>query len=193
MSLFSKRESDQARHSTMTAVELEARSQAASRAYGINEVIGLMRSLPMQENVELVVRVIRSTLESLNVHLPGIIEDATAREKSLETRMETVNAEIVELTKQIETRRQENTRLDAELTETATAKERLLLAQKLPAIPQAALAALLATPAVPPGPAAPAPPSTGSATASRGTGAIPPPPPLKLPVSVTPALHVEID
>jgi phage shock protein A len=77
------------------------------------------------------VRVVRSTLESMNVQLPEIIEDAAAKEKELQGRMATLNGEIAEFSKQIEGRRQEIARLEEELTETTTVKERLLLAQKL--------------------------------------------------------------
>src|SRR5262245_29730197 len=65
MSLFHKRESDQAR----PVVEQESRVQPGVRPYGITEVVHLMRRLPIDENVELVVTVIRNTLESLNVQL----------------------------------------------------------------------------------------------------------------------------
>jgi hypothetical protein len=191
MSFFQKRESDQPR----LVVEQESRAQPGLRPYGIAEVVRLMRRLPIGENVELVVTVIRNTLESLNVQLPGIIADASAKEKSLESRMEAVNAEIVELTKQIETRRQEITTLDAELTETTTAKERLILAQKVGVLPSAPVPGsipALPTPQPTPVPhlglvsAASAPPQ------GPGPSSLPPPPP-KAPITSTPAVLVEID
>jgi TolA-binding protein len=108
-----------------------ARGKAGKSGYGIAETTLLMRSLPVDQNVELVVRVVRSTLESMNVQLPEIIEDAAAKEQELQGRMATLNGEIAEFSKQIESRRQEIARLEEELTETTTVKERLLLAQKL--------------------------------------------------------------
>ena len=107
--------------------------------YGIAQAIVLMRSLPVDQNVELVVRVIRNTLESMNVLLPDIIEDAEAKEKALQDRMERLDREIAAFAEQIDGRRHEIGRLQADLRETSTVKDRLLLAQKLsmpPPIPQ---------------------------------------------------------
>src|SRR4051812_44322068 len=56
--------------------------------YGIQNAIELMRALPVdQANVELVVAVIKGTLESLKVKVSDIIVDATARQKDLEGRV----------------------------------------------------------------------------------------------------------
>ena len=191
MAMFGKRESEQARR----VVEQEPRVQAGVRSYGIAEVVLLMRRLPIDGNVELVVTVIRNTLESLNVELPTIIADASAKEKSLESRMETVNAEIVELTKQIEARRQEITRLDAELTETTTAKERLILAQKLGVLPSASVPGSI--PALPTPQPMPVPQLaivSGASPTPQGAAPSPlPPPPPKVPIKNIPAMQVEID
>ena len=133
MALFSKKESVPAQ----AGGEAKARGKASARGYGIAEAMLLMRTLPVDQNVELVVRVIRSTLESMDVQLPDIIDDAVAKEKTLESRMETLNGEIAEFSKQIDMRRQEIGRIEGELTETTTVKERLLLAQKLAGQPTA--------------------------------------------------------
>jgi hypothetical protein len=50
---------------------------AGSKTPRIGEAIQLMRSLPVDQHPDLVVRVVRATLGSLNVHLPDIIEDAS--------------------------------------------------------------------------------------------------------------------
>jgi TolA-binding protein len=136
MSLFGKKQSGEAG----TGHEAKPRGKAGAKrsGYGIAETTLLMRTLPVDQNVELVVRVVRSTLESMNVQLPEIIEDAVVREKELQARMATLNGEIAEFTKQIDGRRQEIARLDEELSETTTVKERLLLAQKLAGRPAAA-------------------------------------------------------
>jgi TolA-binding protein len=109
-----------------------ARSTAASPAYGIGEVIKLMRTLPVDQNPELVVRVIKGTLESLNVHLTDIIDDATKKQQKVQERINALDGEISELTKQIETRRQEIGRMKTDLNETTTARQRLELADKAP-------------------------------------------------------------
>lgn len=145
MSLFSKNESSEGRDAG------KAR-KGGSQRYGIAEATLLMRTLPVDQNVELVVRVIRQTLESTNVLIDDIIGDAIGKEKELEARRDVLNTEITELSKQIEQRKQEITRLDAELSETTTVKDRLILAQKLgsPKVP---------TPAVNKGSTPPAPPA----------------------------------
>jgi hypothetical protein len=171
MSLFSKKESDQPRQGSEEAPT----TYKSKRGYGIAETVLLMRSIPVEQNVELVVRVIRSTLESLNVHLPDIIEDASAKEKSLEIRLDTVHGEIIELDKQIDTRKKEIDRLRAELSETTTVKERLMLAQKLGVLPTSPLSGPVATATAPPSSPRPSPPPR---TAAMTT---PTPPPLKMP------------
>jgi len=56
--------------------------------FGINAAIQLMRSLPVDQNPELVVTVIKTTLESLRVKVPDIIADATRKQADLERRVE---------------------------------------------------------------------------------------------------------
>ncbi len=97
--------------------------------YGISETIQLMRSLPADQNVELVVRVVRATLASLNVRLPEIIDDATRKEKFVRERIADFHAKNAELEKQLEAHRQEIASLEADLKETTEVKERLQLAE----------------------------------------------------------------
>jgi hypothetical protein len=97
--------------------------------YGIAETIQLMRSLPGDQNVELVVRVVRATLASLNVRLPEIIDDATRKEKFTRDRIADFHAKNAELEKQLEAHRREIGSLEADLKETTEVKERLQLAE----------------------------------------------------------------
>jgi hypothetical protein len=131
MALFSKKpELDQIRIVNETPRPQLDQPRAANGRYGIAEAIQLMRSVPVEQNVELVVAVIRNTLESLNVHLADIIEDGSQKERSLQQRIETLKTEIAEHERQIDTRSQEIGRLHGELAETITAKERLIMAQQ---------------------------------------------------------------
>ena len=107
------------------------RSQSGKAGYGIDEAMSLMRTLPVDQNVELVVRVVRNTLESMNVQLGDIIADAQHREEKLGGRTKVLESEIAELSAQIEQRRQEIGRLERDLTEVTTVKERLCLAERL--------------------------------------------------------------
>ncbi|MEQ1507104.1 MAG: hypothetical protein ABMB14_33055 [Myxococcota bacterium] len=99
-------------------------------AYGIQNAILLMRTVPIDQNVELVVAVIKTTLESLKVRVTDIIEDATRRQHEIETRVSDLKSEIVEYEKQILVRKDEISRLEADHAETTTVKQRLELAEK---------------------------------------------------------------
>jgi len=61
---------------------------------GIDHAIQLMRSLPTQQNPELVVRVLKTTLESLNIHVVDIVADAAKRQQEIEARVAQLTAEI---------------------------------------------------------------------------------------------------
>ena len=92
---------------------------AGSRpGYGIEEAIQLMRTLPTNQNTDLVVRVVRATLGSLDVHLPDIIEDASRKQKSVQEGIAGVRGKIADLEKQLDVHRREIAALEADLTET---------------------------------------------------------------------------
>src|SRR5687767_7053774 len=61
--------------------------------YGIQNAIELMRNLP-QDNVELVVRVVKTTLESTQIKIPLIIKDATRKQGEIEKRIAILKKEI---------------------------------------------------------------------------------------------------
>lgn len=98
--------------------------------YGIDDAIALMRTLP-SENVELVVQVVKHTLESAHIDITTIIEDATAKQQRIEGRVAVLRDAIAELEREISTRRTEIGELEADHGETTRVKERLVLAEKL--------------------------------------------------------------
>jgi hypothetical protein len=100
------------------------------RSYGIADAIQLMRSLPVDQNVDLVVRVVRATLASLNVRVQDIIEDASRKEKTTQEGIAALHGKVAELEKDLDARRREITALEVELKETTGVKERLQLAEK---------------------------------------------------------------
>jgi hypothetical protein len=102
----------------------------ASPRFGIADAIALLRGLPADEKGELVVRVMRATLASVDVHLPEIIADATRRQKSASERIAAIHAQMAELEKQLESHRREIGTLEADLKETTTVKDRLQHAEK---------------------------------------------------------------
>ncbi|MEZ4238855.1 MAG: hypothetical protein R3F59_22415 [Myxococcota bacterium] len=139
---------------------------AVSRpSYGIQEAIKLMRVVPVDQNVELVVAVIKNTLESLKVQVSDIIEDAARRQEEIEHRVGDLKDQIAEFEAQIRTRKDEITRLETDHQETSTVKERLELAERLSGGGSAAAApAAAAKAAASPNPA-PRPANRGRASA----------------------------
>jgi predicted nucleic acid-binding Zn-ribbon protein len=105
------------------------------KRYGIERAIQLMRSLPTEQNPELVAMVITSTLESLDMHVTEIIEDARSRQADLEARIGTIKARNSALEKEIEQGVDEIVKLEATLAETLSVKERLELAHNHAAAP----------------------------------------------------------
>jgi hypothetical protein len=99
-------------------------------AYGIENAIQLMRALPVDQNVELVVQVIKTTLESLRVKVADIIEDASRKQQNIESRISSLKAAIAEFEKEIAQRKEEIARLEADHAETTAVKARLELAEK---------------------------------------------------------------
>lgn len=106
--------------------------------YGIEQAIQLMRALPMDQNPALVVAVIKTTLESLKVKVSDIIADAARKQKDLEERAGNLKRAIADFEKEIETRKEEIARLEADHKETTAVRGRLELAEK--AVSQGAVA-----------------------------------------------------
>ena len=99
-------------------------------SYGIDDAIQLMRTLP-QENVELVVRVVKHTLESTRIDIAAIIDDASQKQQRIEARVQVLKDAIADLEKEIQVRRKEIDELETDHRETTKVKERLVLAEKL--------------------------------------------------------------
>jgi len=97
-------------------------------AYGIDRAIELMRTLPT-ENIQLVVQVVKFSLESVGIKLPVIIEDATRRQRDLRGRVDVLAKEISELESEIRQRKEEISRLEADYRETTVVRERLEMAE----------------------------------------------------------------
>jgi predicted nucleic acid-binding Zn-ribbon protein len=96
--------------------------------FGIDRAIALMRSLPTEQNPELVAMVITSTLESLELNVSEIIDDAQSQQADLESRIGSIKAKNSALEKEIELGVDEIVKLEASLAETLSVKERLELA-----------------------------------------------------------------
>ncbi len=105
-------------------------TSGVGRAFGIAEATQLLRSLPTDQNADLIVRVVRTTLESLDVHLADIIDDATRKQQLTEERIVAVQGQIADLEKQLAGLRQEIAVMEADLRETTDVKERLQIAEQ---------------------------------------------------------------
>jgi len=134
MSIFNKKSEPEP---SRPAADVVAPAAAASspKNYGIAEAIQLMRTLPVDQNPDLVVRVVRATLASLSVHLPDIIEDANRKQKTISERIAAVHTQVADLEKQLDIHRKEIATLEAEMKETTGVKERLQMAEKVGSTP----------------------------------------------------------
>jgi hypothetical protein len=99
-------------------------------AFSIADAIQLMRSLPADPNIDLVVRVVRVTLGAVNVSIEEIMEDARRKEKRIQNAIAVLESEVADLEKQVYTRRCDIAAHQADLQETANVRERLYQADK---------------------------------------------------------------
>ena len=90
-----------------------------------------MRALP-PDNVELVVQVVKRTLESTNVKVKRIIDDASRKQKDIEGRISFLKQEIGEFEKEISTRKEEIGGLEADHEETTMVKSAWCSPRRLP-------------------------------------------------------------
>lgn len=99
-------------------------------AYGIEDAIELMRQLP-QEHADLVMTVVKKTLESTHVNLDDIIADADHRESHIEHNNAALLSEIEALKAEIEAREARIGELNHVLQETSHVREQLQRAMAL--------------------------------------------------------------
>lgn len=128
MGIFKKSESG--RQEVPKAAPPPAPSPQLEPEYGIRKAIELMRALPNQ-NIELEVQVVKSTLESMTVSVSTIIDDATRKQARIQGRIEELEQEITAFEQQIAARRKEITVLKEDYEETTMVKKHLSLAQRL--------------------------------------------------------------
>lgn len=157
-------------------------------AYGIDDALKLVRSLPFDSNPELVAWVMKNTLSSLHVDIDALVDEATGRQESIRTRIAGLHAEIVALEGLLAEKRAAVITGDSELSEISSLRRRLDTAAPPRPAPQARQSvAPTATPAASPAPAAPpvvaAPASTPAAPVAAP--AAPAAPAVTAPVAAT--------
>jgi predicted RNase H-like nuclease (RuvC/YqgF family) len=94
-------------------------------AFGIEQANDLMSKLAFGDNAELIVRVIRKTLESVGVQVGDLIAEAKHREGELRTEIEQRRSKIGELERQIEGERIAISGLESDLALTGRTRDSL--------------------------------------------------------------------
>jgi len=94
------------------------------RGYGVADLILLMKTIPTDRHPELVVRVVKSTLESVGVRPNDIIEDALRHEGVVRDRIAALEGEIGGLEQEIERRRGLIAELQTNISDLIYARER---------------------------------------------------------------------
>jgi hypothetical protein len=94
------------------------------RGYGVADLISLMKTIPTDRHPDLVVRVVKSTLESVGVRPNDIIEDALRHEGVVRDRIAALEGEIDGLVQEIERRRELIAELQTNISDLIYARER---------------------------------------------------------------------
>lgn len=96
-------------------------SMSLNNTYGIDHVVALMRDLP-NDNSDVVVAVVTKTLESANINIGDIIDDAAKKEQMLESEINQLKDEINTLQAQIAEKEEKISVSTAILVETKKVK-----------------------------------------------------------------------
>ena len=99
-------------------------SMSLNQKYGIDHAVALMRDLP-NENFNVIVSVVTKTLESANIDVACIIEDAKVKEMTLYSQIKQLNEEINALEAQIADKKEQIKVSSAILEETCKVREML--------------------------------------------------------------------
>ncbi|MFO0573535.1 MAG: hypothetical protein U1A78_06035 [Polyangia bacterium] len=102
--------------------------------YTIQQAIELWRSLP-EGSSELVGQVVKRTLESMNIRVETIVQDAVRKQVDLQGRINRLSKELLDLEHELTQRRAELLQLEVEYRETTLVKERLVQADRTEAHP----------------------------------------------------------
>jgi septal ring factor EnvC (AmiA/AmiB activator) len=105
--------------------ETGAKTAGAGTGYGIANVLALLRDLPIDANPDLVMRVVRQTLESNHVRVEDLVAEARTCTRKLEQAIASEHASIVELEREIASKNAAVSKLKSDLAEMRQAGERL--------------------------------------------------------------------
>lgn len=107
----------------MDLLSIVRTTEGGKVTFGVDEAIKLMRRLPV-DNPEIVVTVVKATLESINIQVSEIIEDAKQKESEIEGKIKHLNSEIEDLKREIVQREEEIALMQSDLDETTSVKKR---------------------------------------------------------------------
>ncbi|PCJ17984.1 MAG: hypothetical protein COB04_07980 [Gammaproteobacteria bacterium] len=110
--------------------KMSQRARPPTFSYGIEHAIQLMRELPEGE-LEIVVTVVKKTLESMSVTVTDIIQDAEFKEQEIQQKSDQLIQEIEDLESEISDRKMQIDALNADAKETALVKNHLKLAEQI--------------------------------------------------------------
>lgn len=127
--MFTSEDTSASEQNSTPAVTRTTTTQAKG-VYGIEDAINLMRSLP-RDNNDVVVTVVKKTLESTNIKVADIIDDADQKESRIRDQHKNLEVEIKDLQEQIAMRNKQITDLLQDLKETTDVRQRLQLALEL--------------------------------------------------------------
>ena len=105
-------------------VHATAEAGQPKRGYGVADLILLMKTIPTDRHPELVVRVVKSTLESVGVKANDIIQDALNHEGVVRDRITSLEGEIDGLEQEIQRRRELIAELHVNISDLVYARER---------------------------------------------------------------------
>ena len=97
--------------------------------YGVADLIGLLKVIPIDHHPELVVQVIKTTLESVGVKSSFVIEDALAQENRMRDAIEMLERQIAVLMQEIHDRQEQIAQFDVALRDVIGAKNLLASAE----------------------------------------------------------------
>jgi len=105
--------------------------KAPAGSYGFAQVRDLMRSIPLAENRELVVQVVKKTLESANISLQAIMQDAGGIQEEAKAKINYLKQTMADLNQEIANHKRDMVELEKELADITRIKDLLELAENL--------------------------------------------------------------
>lgn len=98
--------------------------------YGIQQAIKLMRNLP-KNDLDTVMTVVKQTLESMDIKVADIINDAGIKEKAFIRLLDTTRTELADFKEIVKAKEHEIVTLEAVLKETIAVKEKLMYVEEI--------------------------------------------------------------